>query len=216
MARELEEAETTRRYGRDTSEFARVVNLSDAVFAIAMTLLVLTLDVPDVPVAELGGALAADLPHLGAFLLSFALIANIWWQHHKLFARLAWIDLGFVTLNLALLAGVALVPFPTSLVGTAPTSQAAVLPFIALFLVLTALYLLLMDRANRHAVWISPMPAGLYPWIRNGYFLAVAMDLVALAAAVMWPLLGLLVLLVSSVPERLLARWAPSDYSRWA
>ncbi len=36
-------------YDRDSLEFHRVINLSDAVFAIAMTLLVLTIDIPDVP-----------------------------------------------------------------------------------------------------------------------------------------------------------------------
>ena len=214
--RALDEDGPTRIYGRETAEFARVVNLSDAVFAIAMTLLVLTLDVPDVPVAELAGALAADLPQLAAFLLSFALIASIWWQHHKLFARLARIDLGIVALNLVLLAGVALVPFPTSLVGSAPTSRAAVLPFIGVFLLLTVLFVLLMERVQHLSAWTPPMPDGLYPWVRAGYLSIAGVDAVALAVALAWPVAGLLLLAVSSLPERLVAIRAPDGYARWA
>ena len=83
-----------RRYGRDTPEFARVANLSDAVFAIAMTLLVLALDAPDVPADRLAAALAAEVPRYVAFVLSFVLVANVWWAHHKFFALVAWIDPG--------------------------------------------------------------------------------------------------------------------------
>jgi uncharacterized membrane protein len=216
MQRARDDAGPTRVYGRETAEFARVVNLSDAVFAIAMTLLVLALDVPDVPVAELAGALAADLPQLGAFLLSFTLVASIWWQHHKLFARLARVDLGLVSLNMALLAGVALVPFPTSLVGTAPTSRAAVVPFIAVFLALTVLFTLMLERVQRMGAWEPTMPDGLYPWVRAGYVAVVGMDVLALVVALVWPLPGLLLLLVSSLPERVVAVRAPDGYARWS
>ena len=88
-------------YGRETVEFARLVNLSDAVFAIAMTLLVLGLTTPVVRPDQLAGELARTFPHLAAFVLGFALIGNVWWQHHKLFARLAHLDRRLVALNLA-------------------------------------------------------------------------------------------------------------------
>jgi hypothetical protein len=118
------------RYGYGTPAFARVANLSDAVFAIAMTLLVLTLDTP--ATNDLTGALVDQLPQLSAFLLGFALVANLWWQHHKLFELLGSLEGGLIGINLVLLGAVALVPFPTSLVGNAPTDRAAVLPFIGL------------------------------------------------------------------------------------
>jgi uncharacterized membrane protein len=216
MGSRAEQTTSGRRYSRDTAEFARVANLSDAVFAIAMTLLVLTLETPDVPVAELAGALADDVPQLGAFLLSFGLVANIWWIHHKFFAQLAWIEPGIVAINLAGLCGVALVPFPTSLVGSNPTAVAAVVPFIAVFVVLNLLYLWMMERAHRAGAWTDPMPAGLFPWIRAGWLLSGAMMMAALILAVWWPLGGLLVLIVSSIPELLLGRRAPAGYRQWA
>lgn len=82
------------RHGRDSQEFTRLVNLSDAVFAIAMTLLVLTVDVPDVPATELASALLADLPQIGAYALAFALVASQWYAHRKLFQRLAFTEPG--------------------------------------------------------------------------------------------------------------------------
>ena len=203
------------RHGRDTLEFARLVNLSDAVFAIAMTLLVLTLDVPEVPADELAGALAGELPQLIAFLLSFALVANIWWQHHKLFARLAWIDPGIVAVNMGLLGAVALVPFPTGLVGNTPTLRAAVLPFITVFVILSLLYHWLVARAQRVGAWTEPMPPGLFPWVAGGLLVVVAMMVAALIVAWWSPVGGLLLLAISNLPERVLARWAPSGYDAW-
>lgn len=50
-------------------------------------------------------------------MLAFALVANLWWQHHKLMALFQFVEPGMVGIVLALLGGVALVPYPTSLVG---------------------------------------------------------------------------------------------------
>ena len=65
-------------YERDSLEFHRVINLSDAVFAIAMTLLVLTLDIPDVPSDQLGEALIVQASQFASLILSFSLVAMIW------------------------------------------------------------------------------------------------------------------------------------------
>jgi hypothetical protein len=123
------------RHSHDTQEFTRLVNLSDAVFAIAMTLLVLTVDVPDVPAGDLAAALLSDLPQIGAYALAFALVASQWYAHRKLFQRLAFTEPGLTVINLAWLGMVALVPFPTSVLGAHPTVTAAVAPFLAVFVV---------------------------------------------------------------------------------
>jgi uncharacterized membrane protein len=65
-----------RRYARDTLEFSRVANLSDGLFAIALTVLMLTLDPAEVSVDRLGGALLDQPGELIAFALSFAVIAT--------------------------------------------------------------------------------------------------------------------------------------------
>lgn len=143
-----EPADLGDREGRDTTGFTRVVNLSDAVFAIAMTLLVLTVDVPRVPADELAGALLADLPQLGAYVLAFALVASQWYAHRKLFERFAFTEPGLTVVNLVALGLVALVPFPTSVLGNYPTTTAAVAPFLAIFVALSLAYIAMIVRAH--------------------------------------------------------------------
>jgi uncharacterized membrane protein len=210
-------SERRRRYGRETLEFARLANLSDAVFAIAMTLLVLTLDVPDPRSVDLTAALVARLPQFVAFALSFLLVANIWWAHHKFTALLAKVEPGMMAINLAILGAVALVPFPTSLIGNTPTDRGAVVPFIALFLALLLLHLALVLRARAVRAFRWPLPVGLWPWIVGGWLAAAAFMLVALGVALLSPLTGLVVAGASGTVVGVgMGALAPKGYEEWA
>ena len=204
------------RYGRDTLEFARLVNLSDAVFAIAMTLLVLGLETPVVDADRLGAELVGAAPQLAAFLLGFVLVANIWWQHHKLFGRLAYVDRGLIAIDLAVLAAIALVPFPTGVLGRHPTERAAVVPFVVVFVLLLTLFLALVVQAQRQGAWSRPMPAALFTWVVAGFVVTLAMMGISALLAVWWPVVALAVLAGSNVPEVFLARRAPPGYRNWA
>jgi uncharacterized membrane protein len=95
----------------------RVVNFSDAVFAIAMTVLVLSVRVPDVPSARLGSALNDQVASIWSYFLSFAVIALYWLAHHRLFHYVRRVDFRTLGLNLVLLAFIAILPFPTDLLG---------------------------------------------------------------------------------------------------
>jgi Endosomal/lysosomal potassium channel TMEM175/Resolvase, N terminal domain len=66
-------------------EYDRVLFFSDAVFAIAITLLIVDLRVPDVPDLQSGQQLRDTLPQIGGFALSFAVIGLFWTGHHRLF-----------------------------------------------------------------------------------------------------------------------------------
>jgi uncharacterized membrane protein len=204
------------RYERDSPEFGRVANLSDAVFAIAMTLLVLTLDAPGQDEGPLLEALVDRVPQLIAFVLAFALVANIWWAHHRLVAHLGVLDRGLIALTLVLLGAVALVPFPTSLIGDAPTEQAAVLPFIGLFVVILGLFLLLYLQAERAAAWRHPMPEGLFPWLVAYWLLSVGGMLLAFLVAIWAPVGGLVLAAASGTVVGLVLQWrAPRAYRSW-
>jgi uncharacterized membrane protein len=215
MARTLE-ASGRRRYDRDSLEFGRVVNLSDAVFAIALTLLVLNLEVPDVPAGELAGALGDQTPQLIAFALAFLLVANVWWLHHKICAALGWFEPGMIAVNVVGLAGVALVPFPTSLVGAAPSSRAAVLPFIGLFLLLSALWLVFALRAHAVGAWRRPLPPQLFPWMVTDWLASLAALVLALLVTLWQPVAGLVVLAVASgLVELTMGRLGPTERKMW-
>jgi uncharacterized membrane protein len=104
---------------RDDSEieFARVVAFSDGVIAIAITLLVLNLDVPDVAGGDLADALGDQWRQYLAFALSFALIGRFWLLHHRTFALVERLDGTLMGLNLLFLALIVLMPFATDLVA---------------------------------------------------------------------------------------------------
>lgn len=203
-------------YQRDELEFARLVNLADAVFAIALTLLVLGIAVGDVPTPQLGSEVRAVLPELAAFALGFTLVANIWWQHHKFFARLERIDPPLLAWTIAGLGLVALVPFPTGLVGSHLTSHVAVISFTGVFTLLIGVFTISTRHAQRAGLWRNDLPETTYRWVIAGYVMTAAVMAAAMVVAWWSPLTGLAVLAASNAPERLLARRAPPDYRAWS
>ena len=98
-------------------ELDRVGAFSDGVFAIAITLLVLNIEVPDVPGSDLGSAISDLSPDFVAYGIGFAVIGLFWYEHHKLFASLGRTSGRLVLVNTALLALIALMPFTTAVLG---------------------------------------------------------------------------------------------------
>lgn len=96
-------------------EFNRIVAFSDGVFAIAITLLVLNLDIPSG--ADLSSALRSDSDDFLAYAISFAVLGRFWLAHHALFSEIERFDRGLMALNLFYLAWVALVPFASGVLG---------------------------------------------------------------------------------------------------
>lgn len=99
---------------------SRMEALSDGVFAIAITLLVLDLAVPPLADAEQGGlglALAREWPSYFAYLVSFLVIGIIWINHHTMLTLVTRVDRPSLFANLALLLTVSVIPFPTRLVA---------------------------------------------------------------------------------------------------
>ena len=92
--------------------------VSDAVFAIAITLLVLTIGLPG-DYAHLGHELSDEWPSLAAYVVSFTVIGIMWFNHHSIFAHIERVDRPFFYLNLLLLMTVAFLPYPTGVLGHA-------------------------------------------------------------------------------------------------
>jgi uncharacterized membrane protein len=96
----------------------RLEAFSDGVFAIAITLLVLDLRVPQDPADGLGHALWFDLwPNYFAYVVSFVVIGIIWINHHAVVGAIGRADQTVLALNLLLLMTVVALPFTTSLVA---------------------------------------------------------------------------------------------------
>ncbi len=87
-------------------------------FAIAITLLVLTIAPPD-DYSELAHQLGDRWPALAAYVVSFLVIGIMWLNHHTIMEMLARVDRGFFYLNLVLLLTVVLIPYPTQVLGEA-------------------------------------------------------------------------------------------------
>jgi uncharacterized membrane protein len=100
-------------------EYDRVLFFSDAVFAIAITLLIVDLRVPDVPHVQSGQLLRHAIPQIGGFAYSFAAIGLFWLAHHRLFRHIKGLDQSLVLLNLLFLGTIAFVPYPTALLSAA-------------------------------------------------------------------------------------------------
>jgi TMEM175 potassium channel family protein len=97
----------------------RIGAFSDGVMAVAITLLVLNIQVPTLDHGQsLGNALVDLLPSLGAFALAFALVGRFWVIHHNLFEKLRGFDSTLMLLNLAFLASIVLIPFSAELYDT--------------------------------------------------------------------------------------------------
>ena len=97
---------------------ARLEAFSDGVFAIAITLLVLTI-APPTDYRDLGSQLWDRWPAVAAYVVSFAVIGIMWVNHHAVFSTVERINRPFVYLNMALLLTVVFVPYPTGVFGEA-------------------------------------------------------------------------------------------------
>lgn len=96
----------------------RVEAFSDGVFAIAITLLVLQIHVPEAGSGEhLARALAAQWPSYAAYAISFLTIGVIWINHHVMLRRLRIVDHSVLIWNLLLLMCVGILPFTTALMA---------------------------------------------------------------------------------------------------
>jgi uncharacterized membrane protein len=96
----------------------RILALSDGVFAIALTILVIEIALPShVADEHLRGALARLGPKYVAYVLSFLVIGRFWLAHHLAFRYIDRSDGRLLWLNLILLMMVAFLPFPTSVLG---------------------------------------------------------------------------------------------------
>ena len=139
------------------TELERIIFFSDAVFAIAITLLVLDIKVPAMPVirkdlvpAWLGHELLVDLwPEYLSFVISFLVIGAFWAAHHRIFRYITGYDGPLIALNTLLLMGVAFLPFPPAVLATYGDTRIAAVLYASALTVVSVFVLLIWSYACR-------------------------------------------------------------------
>jgi TMEM175 potassium channel family protein len=125
----------------DTS---RTEAFSDGLFAFAITLLVLDIDVPESAFNHLWRGIADQWPSYLGYATSFLTVGGIWMVHHGIFRRLQYANRRVMQVNLVLLMAAAFLPFPTKLVAEAirdtSAERAAVIFYGTSLLVISLLF----------------------------------------------------------------------------
>ena len=110
----------------------RIGAFTDGVFAIAITLLVLALEVPDhVPAGGLQQLIPELVPKFAGHVISFAVLGVYWIGHHNMFLHIHRHDRTLLWLNILFLLFVASMPFTTGLLATYGDDHFAVLAYAA-------------------------------------------------------------------------------------
>jgi uncharacterized membrane protein len=116
-------------------ELDRIVNFSNGVFAIVITLLVLDIQVPDIPPdlvsQELPTRILTLSPKFLSYVISFLVIAIYWQAHHMVFRLIRSYDRTLLWLNFLFLMAIPVLPFPTSLLGEYSEEQLSVVIYAA-------------------------------------------------------------------------------------
>ena len=113
-------------------ELERIVFFSDAVFAIAITILVLDINVPDgLSPTTLPAQVLGLWPKYVSYVISFLVLAIYWQAHHRVFRPITGYDGMLLWLNFFFLMAVAFLPFPTSLLGEYSEEQVSVVIYAA-------------------------------------------------------------------------------------
>lgn len=150
----------------DEKTTGRIEAFSDGVFAIAITLLILELKVPELdlwhvsnPDALLFAKLKELGPHYLAFFLSFVSILVMWVNHHRIFSIVHKSDDAFLFWNGLVLLSVTIVPFPTELLAhymSGPGSKAAAAVYSGVALLIALAYTALWQHAIRGGRLLTP------------------------------------------------------------
>lgn len=155
----------------DGSNTDRLVFFSDAVFAIALTLLVIDLKVPQAGTETAWEVLVDQWQAFFAYALSFTIIAINWMAHHRKFRVITKHDGGLMVLDLALLFFVAFVPFPTSLLSEYAPQPAAVVLYAFVVGLLSVVQYAVWSYAWRHGLVDKAVDIEVYRMTRRNQFM---------------------------------------------
>lgn len=189
----------------------RLETLVDGIFAIAMTLLVLTINIAK-PAAEdaprvLPVILAGVLPQIFTLVLAFFILAFFWHGHHRQFHFVRTVDPVLLWITIFMLITIVLVPFTTDIAGDYSGIEAAVLPFHLNILLVGLVYSLHWKYICASPQLCSPVPDQRVAkvWSRETTVIPVV-ALIGAVLSLLTPMGSLLVYLIAPVAWYLLHR----------
>ncbi|WP_407568872.1 TMEM175 family protein [Deinococcus altitudinis] len=188
----------------------RLKFFTDAVVAIALTLLILPLleSVSDAATHHLNTAqvLREHSAQLFSFALSFAVVANFWNVHHRVFEHVEHVTSALNVLNFAWMFNIVLLQFSTALVGSQPTSQLLLLyvgPMALCGLLMSAITLLITrSEAVRGSLPTFPPARVAASLVSSGLFVGVLLLVLVLPGVGFY---SLLLMFLSAPLQRLIA-----------
>jgi len=168
--------------------FDRVAFFTDAVFAIAMTLLIVAVELPELkgPLDEpstMIEPLKGMAPQLFSFFLAFLLLGRYWMAHHAFFAVLQKVDRRLIALNLIYLSFVAFLPFPTELIGKYEENPISVALFALTMAAISGMETVIFRHAHRNRLLIHAMSEEVYRYGMIQSTVPVALFLVSIPIA---------------------------------
>jgi uncharacterized membrane protein len=191
-------------------EFDRVVNFSDAVFAIAMTLLVVGIGIPSVAPSGFEQALDDKIPEIVSFFVSFVVIGYYWLAHHRFFSQLVALEQGIIMLNLVYLAAIAFMPFPTALVGKYENFSITVIIYAITLATASLLDASMYARAYQQHLFRRAIPAEVFRYGMVASLVPVVAFVVSIPIAFADPTLALMSWLIVFPAEKLVNRLRPA------
>jgi len=169
-------------------DFGRVAYFTDAVYAIALTLLVLDLRLPRMTgdsdsASSMLAALNDLIPKFVSFGVAFVLLARYWMANHSFFTRIGRVDRRYIGISMFYLAGVAFLPFPTSLVGEFEANPISGVMFALTLAAVSGLGTMLMWHAHSAGLWREQMSEEVHRWQIIGSLVPFAMFLATIPLA---------------------------------
>ena len=189
-------------FSDDTISTARLISFSDGVFAIAVTLLVFNLKVPQIPVANvhllLPGMIIAMLPHFTTYVVTFLIVAVYWTFHHRMLNLVTRADTPFLWMNICYLLMISFIPFPSMLFGTYPNETFTFIFYICSMILVGILSMLMLGYASyKYRLINKELPIAIVKYLFFRQFTTILVLLLAVPLALyrlQWALYYLFIL----------------------
>jgi uncharacterized membrane protein len=163
--------------GPTDEDTSRLETFADGVMAIAITLLILEVKVPEISADEsLGEALLHQWPSYAAYFVSFITIGIIWVNHHDMFKLIRRADHMFLVLNVLFLLTIAFLPWPTALLAEYARdpeggTSAAIAYGLSMFLIAVMFNVVWRYASGKHRLLFSGVSEKMVRRTNNSYLL---------------------------------------------